>query len=448
MQTCVKSPRNGCALHGVLQTVQAINGVVPIVHSNSGCAIQSYLSNKSSGLDNTYFTGQNVFSTDAQERHVIFGGASRLREQIKNTIKVVNGDLYIVLNSCVSAMVGDDVEAMTRESREQGETIIESLTAGLHGDSHYGYESVVTDIIKKLPLVVNIPEEKNDKLVNIFGILPKEDIYYRGNLAEIKRILEGIGLSVNTFFSYGNGVEEFKNASTAAISISFSRWGNAPAKALEELYGVKNVEFSNVPTGPIEVAEFVRKIADELGVSSDVVDAFIEKEEKEFDYYYQGVIDDFYNEAGSKSLAIVADESVAIRVGGFLKRYIGADIKTIIVTDRVSKKESSDDSENDVLNTIANEVYYTQDGKEISDILSNNNIELVLGSSLDRNLANGKKRTGLDISFPAYNKAIVNKSYVGIRGALTLLEDYLTVVKEDNHAKELELLEYIGQNVG
>ena len=190
MLTSVKSPRNGCGLHGALQTVTEIKGIVPIVHANAGCAIQNYLADKSSGQVGSAVSGEEIFSTDALERHVIFGGASRLREQIKNTIKVAEADLYIVLNSCESAMVGDDVEAMTRESREQGEQVIECLTAGFHGDSHYGYEAVVSDILKKIKLVKEVEKEKNDRLVNIFGVLPHKDIYFKGDLEEIKRILE------------------------------------------------------------------------------------------------------------------------------------------------------------------------------------------------------------------------------------------------------------------
>ena len=145
----VYKPRNGCALHGAVSTIEEIRGVVPIVHSNQGCAVQNYLANKTSGAGANIVEGFSLPGTTVQERHVIFGGASRLREQIKNTVKVINGDLYVVLNSCESAMVGDDIDAMTKESFEQGEHILDSILAGFNGDNHVGYAQVLTDIFKK-----------------------------------------------------------------------------------------------------------------------------------------------------------------------------------------------------------------------------------------------------------------------------------------------------------
>ena len=117
MQNILKTPRNGCALQGSLQTLQEIKGVIPVIHSTQGCAYQNYLANNCAGFGNSFITTEELPGTNMQERHIIFGGASRLREQIKNTLKVIDGKLYVVLNSCPSAMVGDDVDAMVRESQ-------------------------------------------------------------------------------------------------------------------------------------------------------------------------------------------------------------------------------------------------------------------------------------------------------------------------------------------
>ena len=105
MSSIIKNPRNGCALHGALQTVQEIRGVVPVVHANAGCGVINYLANSKSSGGNSKFSGYSIPGTSAQERHVIFGGASRLREQIKNTIKVVDGDNFVVATPPRSQLV-------------------------------------------------------------------------------------------------------------------------------------------------------------------------------------------------------------------------------------------------------------------------------------------------------------------------------------------------------
>lgn len=439
MQTVIRNPRNGCALHGAIQTIEEIRGVVPIVHSNAGCTIQNYLANKASGLGNGYVSGASIPSTSVQERHVIFGGASRLREQIKNTIKVVNGDLYIVLNSCESAMVGDDIAAMTKEAVEQGETVIDCLHAGFHGDSHYGYENVVTDIIKKLPIVKKTEGEKEANLVNLFGILPQKDIYFKGDLAEIKRILEGIGLKVNTFFGPQNGVEEFKNAPNAALNLVFSKWGIKPAEKLEELYGIPKLVFSSVPVGIKEVREFVGKVAGSLNLQEETVSSFLQKEEETFRYYFQGIADSFFEEQVGKVIALVGDESTVLRIGTFAKEYLGAIIDVAVVTDGFPGEDGKI-KKSEELKALANEVYFTQDGREIDNILVHSDVELILGSSLEEGAAKKKETVNLEISYPVYHKAILNKTYAGVNGALALTEDYISKVKEYNRQEEERLL--------
>lgn len=430
MSEIIKSPRSGCGLHGVVQTVEAIRGAVPIVHSNPGCAVSNYLANKASGTVGGYVNGYSVPGTNSMERHIIFGGASRLREQIKNTVKVVQGDLYIVLNSCEAAMVGDDIDAMTREAQEQGLPVIDSLVAGFHGDSYYGYESIVTDIIQKIPAVVNIEKNTQQDLVNILGIIPGKDIFYRGELEEISRILNGIGLKTNTFFGYKNGVEEFANAQNASLTIVFSRWGLKAAEKLKELYGIPVLAFSSVPVGFEETAEFVHAVEEQIPRVHNNAEAFLQEESEYFQYYFNALVEDIYEEHTGRSIAVVGEESTVSSISHFLSNYFGANIDTAVITDLFG---TADDKER--LKEFAENIYFSKDEKEIHDILENSNADFILGSSLEDGTAESKKVPNLSISYPIYHKTVANKSYSGIRGALSLTEDFLTEIKTDNLKK-------------
>jgi nitrogenase molybdenum-iron protein beta chain len=48
-------------------------------------------------------------------------------------------------------------------------------------------------------------EEKIPGLVNLFATIPYQDPYWNGNLVELRRVLEGIGLKVNTLFGVDSG---------------------------------------------------------------------------------------------------------------------------------------------------------------------------------------------------------------------------------------------------
>lgn len=443
MQTIIENPRNGCGLHGAVSTILEIRGAVPIVHSNAGCAVSSYLANQSSGMENSFIGGYEVPGTNVLERHVIFGGASRLREQIKNTLKVVNGELYVVLNSCESAMVGDDIDAMTKEVQEQGEQVIDSLIAGFHGDSHYGYEQILTDIIQKLPKVRKTDGEKEADLVNLFGILPQKDIYFKGDLEEIKRILEGIGVKVNTFFGPTDGVEEFAKAPQAALSIVFSKWGKKAAKELEREYQIPVLSYPSVPIGIRQVREFVKDVQEKLEIDSERAEQFLRREEERFLYYFGGIARCFYDEHVGCRIAIAGDESNVLRYGSFLKEYLGVTIDTAIITDMFLDEHVSESEKLKQWSDFANNVHFSQDGNEIAEILERSQAELILASSLEDVLAKHLGIVNFAVSYPVYHQAVLNKSYAGINGALTFTEDFITRIKESIAFKEALLDEQI-----
>ena len=109
-------------------------------------------------------------------------------------------------------MVGDDVDAMTREIVEQHEPVVDTLIAGFNGGAHFGYEHVLADVFKSVYDVRLSETNKNSNLVNIFGIIPEKDPYWQGNIEEIKRILEGVGIKANVFFGVTGGIEDIDNA--------------------------------------------------------------------------------------------------------------------------------------------------------------------------------------------------------------------------------------------
>ena len=443
MTAVVERPRNGCALHGAVQTLSEIGGIVPIVHANGGCAVQNYLANKASGLAGGYVKGLSVPGTNFQERHIIFGGASRLREQIKNTLKVFEGELYIVLNSCESAMVGDDIAAMTREVQEQGAPVIESLLAGFNGDSHYGYETLFTDIFKKLPRVKKIEQNTDNKLVNILGIVPNQDIYFKGDLEEISRILAGIGVKSNTFFN-SNGVKELETAQNSSLNIVFSKWGIKAAEYLKAEYGTDYIVFDKIPTGFDEVKKFVNTIGDKLLLCYDIIDNFVEKEKEYFDYYFSRVADQFYKGNFSKKVSVIGDEKTVRQIAEFIKKYLGAKIETIIITDFFPGDENPVDVKSEELKELTDDVKFSQDGKEISGILLRSGSEIIAGSSLEEETAENTDSHLWKISYPVYGQTVLNKTYAGVRGAITLAEDYIREVNSLEKQHREKVLAQIG----
>ncbi len=448
MSNVIRNPRNGCALHGALQTVQEINGVVPVVHANAGCGVINYLANGGASSGTAKYSGFSVPGTAAQERHVIFGGASRLREQIKNTIKVVNGDLYVILNSCESAMVGDDVDAMTKEIVEQGEPVVDTLIAGFNGGTHYGYEHVLTDILKSIDNVKKSEYQKNSKLVNIFGIIPGKDPYWQGNLDEISRILEGVGLQANVIFGATGSYEDLSNAKNAALSIVFSRWGEQPAKLLEEKFGIPRVIRPSLPIGVEGIKELVASIKDVIQLDEDKLLSFIQKEEIYEKNLLRRVRDEIIENGLSKKAVIVGDEEQVIRIGGFLTEKLGVEITAAVLTDALKKDEEHETQNDELLKHISNNVYKSVDQKDINDIIRGSKPEVIFASALETRVASKLDKPLVEISYPIVDKLIIGKTTVGVKGLVTIIEDYFTVNREFENAKRDRLVKELKNETG
>ncbi|MDR2093376.1 MAG: hypothetical protein LBP58_08710 [Azoarcus sp.] len=432
----IRNPRAGCALHGALSTLEAIEGIVPIVQANAGCAIQHALAYRDSG--GGYIGGQAVPAANIIDKQVIFGGGSRLREQIKNTVKVVEGRLYAVLGSCECAMVGDDLNGMAREAAEQGLPVVASNIAGFHGDVYRGYERIFLDLIDGLPTLESPPvpqcQDGERPLVNIFGIVPTANPYYKGDLQELQRILEAIGLRVNSFFG-PDGHAALYSMPDAALNLVFSRWGEAIGAKLEEKYATPQLIFDAMPLGNEEVGLFVQALVERLDLDATAAERFLEREEAWSEYFLLGGADRYFDDGAGKRAVIVGDTETVLRIGGFLSRTLGVDIRTAIYTDRVEGEEEPAD--------FGGAAHSTSDGEEIAEVLRVSGAELIFASSLEDAVAQTLGVPLLAVSHPVRDRFIADQTYAGLRGAVALSADTLTLARQGQRALEERLVRKI-----
>lgn len=428
MKKSIAGSRNGCQMQGAVETVQQIYGAVPIIHSIPGCGISSYLAGKTAPVNTGYVEGFEVPSTNVFEKQVIFGGGSRLREQIKNTGKVIKGDLFVVVNSCESAMVGDDVMSMANEAAEQGKKVVHcESTAGFRGTSYTGYVDVFLSLIDQLPVLTKDQKDtKEQGIINLFGILPGEDPFFRGNLQVMTELLERIGLRVNRFFGVRDGISQLEQIPAAELNLVFSKWGVPIGEKLKEKYGTDYLFYSCLPTGPEETETVLQDIASVLKISSEKTEHVMEREKEHFAYYYGGLWQSFYENNYLKYVGLVGNESTVLQVGRFLKKYLGAQIRFAVITDHFDESGSYQKKED--LAQFSEEIYYTGDVQEIREIVEGSDIEILLASSLEQEVARKNHIPLLEISFPVYRQTILSKSYAGVEGALRLIEDYTSAI--------------------
>jgi nitrogenase molybdenum-cofactor synthesis protein NifE len=128
----------GCAFDGAQIALLPIADVAHIVHGPIACAGSSWdnRGTRSSGSD-LYRIGM---TTDLTEQDVVMGRAEkRLFHSIKQAIDSYNPPAVFVYNTCVPALIGDDVDAVCKSAQERwGVPVVPVDAAGFYGTKNLG----------------------------------------------------------------------------------------------------------------------------------------------------------------------------------------------------------------------------------------------------------------------------------------------------------------------
>jgi len=290
MSKFVDRPRYACALGGALATLRAIPRVIPIIHASTGCGhnLHNAINPGAGYLGGGYCGGLALPSSNVAERDVVFGGETRLKEQIASTLEIMDGDLYMVLTGCMVEMIGDDLDAVASEFEDSEKPVIAVHTPSFRGNSFTGYELVLESLIRRF-----IPKQpqKEPGTVNVLGIVPAQDVFWKGNLREIKRLLERLGLRVNTFFGEGETLDDIRNSGKASLNIVVSDvYGIEAAREFEDIHGIPYI-VTGFPIGADAAGEFLLSVADALGIDGSQAEAVIESEKQVYYEYLERLAD-------------------------------------------------------------------------------------------------------------------------------------------------------------
>jgi nitrogenase molybdenum-iron protein beta chain len=436
-RTFIERPRYFCSFGGALSTLEALPDTIPILHAASGCAGSVAWSQSAGGLQvGGYCGGLAVPSSNVGEREVIFGGASRLAEQIRRTLEIMDGSLFVAITSCVTEMIGDDVGAVISElaaEAGEGKSLVFARTGGFKGNSYDGYDIVLEALIRQG--FVRKPDSRRSGTVNLLGIVPYMDAFWRGNIEGVRALLELLGLKVNSFFTVDDTLDTLRYSGGADLTVVVSDvYGVEAAKAYESAFGIPWIS-APLPVGPTGSADLLRRTSEALGLRADV-EKIIRQETERFYRYLETLTDVYFDFDLQRYAVIVADANYAVALARFLHHDIGWIPAYVQCTEVFDEKRTRALTEKIpgnplvVFDTGASDAaariferYPKPEPGEYADGLSP---AFVIGSSLERDLALKLGAAHLSISYPVGNRAVLNRGYTGFDGGLTLTEDLIS----------------------
>lgn len=422
MSVVTEFPRGNCALGGVNAVLSAVNRVVPVYHAGPGCCMQNAAgeAGQAGGRTPFYASGVSTPCSNMLEREVIFGGTDKLRETIDGALEIYDADAFFVLTGCTAGIIGDDIINLTQEYRRKGFPVFPIETPGFLGESYRGYEIAFQAFLN---FIVE-PAERRSDLVNLFGFMPYHDPFWEGNFEEITRLLEELGLEVNTFFTRHQGLEEIRKSSAAALNIIISPWLLQGAeREYQERFGVPSLRWPGLPVGATDTSSFLRAVGKALQLDPAKVEQVIAREE---DYVYS-YLETAIGALSWKRFAVVGDANTVIGMTRFLANDYSFTPLLAIVTDPMFRPK---DMERITAQITGLEharppkvVFETDQWKIRQELEAQEEITLLIGSSNDRETAMEKDIQFAAIAYPVTDRLIFNRTYAGYRGSLTLVED-------------------------
>ncbi|MFO7592906.1 MAG: nitrogenase component 1, partial [Pseudomonadota bacterium] len=259
----------GCAFDGAQIALLPIADVAHIVHGPIACAGSSWdnRGTRSSG-PTMYKVGM---TTDLTEQDVIMGrGEKRLFHSIKQAIDGYAPNAIFVYNTCVPALIGDDVDAVCKAASEKwGVPVVPVDGAGFYGTKNLGNriagEAMVKHVIgTREPDPLPTEALERDHKVHDISLIGEYNI--AGELWHVTPLLDELGLRVLATLSGDSRFREIQtmHRSRANMMVCSKAMINV-ARKLQENYKTPWFEgsFYGVPDTSRALRDFARLIGDD-----------------------------------------------------------------------------------------------------------------------------------------------------------------------------------------
>lgn len=273
----------GCAFDGAQIALLPIADVAHIVHGPIACAGSSWdnRGTRSSGSQ-LYRIGM---TTDLTEQDVIMGRSEkRLLHSIKQAIVSYKPPAVFIYNTCVPALVGDDIGAICKTAEEKwGVPVVPIDSAGFYGTKNLGNRIAGDAMVKHVIGTRDpdpLPEFTKSQEITVHDVNLIGEYNIAGEFWHVLPLLDELGLRVLCTLSGDARFREVQSMHKAEVNMMVcSKAMVNVARKLQQTYGTPWFEGSFY--GITDTSQSLRDFARFIG-EQDLIDrteGLIEREE-------------------------------------------------------------------------------------------------------------------------------------------------------------------------
>ena len=396
----------GCAFDGAKIALQPITDVAHLVHGPIACEGNSWDNRgaKSSGS----LLYRTSFTTDISENDVIFGGEKRLFRAVREVIEKYNPAAVFIYQTCVTALIGDEIEAVCKAARKKfGKPIIPINAPGFVGNKNLG-NKLAGEALLDYVIGTEEPEFTTPYDINIIG-----EYNLAGEMWQIKPLLDHLGIRILACISGDARYHEVASShrARAAMMVCSKAMINI-ARKMEERYEIPFFEGSFY--GISDSSDSLRQIAKLLvqrGADAELLERTEQLIKREEARAWERM---------NKYSARLAGKRVLLITGGVKSWSVVAALQEVgIEIVGTSVKKSTEEDKQRVKELMGSDAHMFDEmsPKEMYKMLKDAKADIMLSGGRSQFIALKAKMPWLDINQERHH------AYAGYEGMVKLVEE-------------------------
>ncbi|MFA7343274.1 MAG: nitrogenase iron-molybdenum cofactor biosynthesis protein NifE [Terrimicrobiaceae bacterium] len=253
--------QRACVFCGSRVVLYPIADALHVVHGPIGCA--AYTWDIRGALSSGPQIHRNSFSTDLQERDVIFGGEKKLEKALLELIAMYRPNAAFIYSTCIVGLIGDDVQAVCwAVERKAGIPVIPVNSEGFKGTKRDGYKAAC-DAVYRL-VGTGDTSAIGPHSINILG-----DFNLAGETWIIRDYYRRMGIEVVSCITGDARIEDIRRCHGARLNLVQCSGSMAHlAKRMEEDHGIpfKRVSYFGIEDMSAALYEAAKFFSDEPGI--------------------------------------------------------------------------------------------------------------------------------------------------------------------------------------